>query len=114
MGWKIDISLTFRHRLMAGTWMAQTQISAIIIDEKPCRTQYGHADGIESRTFEILDSFGVGDNVWKNANRTIDLSIWVSVKHSLSFLILVTVAAVLHLEDKKNILPQMIDHLLTI
>ncbi|KAJ5709445.1 hypothetical protein N7493_010779 [Penicillium malachiteum] len=62
--------------LMAGTWMAQTGVTAIIIDQKPHRTQSGHADGIESRTFEILDSFGVGDNVWKNANPTIDLSIW--------------------------------------
>lgn len=63
---------------MAGTWMAQTGITAMIIDKKPSRTQVGHADGVESRTFEILDSFGMGDGVWKKANRTIDLSIWVS------------------------------------
>ncbi|KAJ5336907.1 uncharacterized protein N7506_004929 [Penicillium brevicompactum] len=56
--------------------MAQTGIKAILIDQKPQRTQYGHADGVESRTFEILDSFGLSDNIWKNANRTIDLSIW--------------------------------------
>ncbi|CAI7630645.1 unnamed protein product [Penicillium glandicola] len=62
--------------LMAGTWMAQTGVNTIIIDKKPYRTQFGHADGIESRTFEILDSFGLGENVWKIANRTIDLSIW--------------------------------------
>lgn len=63
---------------MAGTWMAQTGIKAMIIDKMPCRTQRGHADGIESRTFEILDSFGMADSIWKHANRTIDLSIWVS------------------------------------
>ncbi|KAJ5357910.1 hypothetical protein N7541_005068 [Penicillium brevicompactum] len=62
--------------LMASTWMAQTGIKAILIDQKPQRTQYGHADGVESRTFEILDSFGLSDTIWKNANRTIDLSIW--------------------------------------
>ncbi|CDM35428.1 Aromatic-ring hydroxylase-like [Penicillium roqueforti FM164] len=62
--------------LMAGTWMAQTGIKAMIIDKMPCRTQRGHADGIESRTFEILDSFGMADSIWKHANRTIDLSIW--------------------------------------
>ncbi|CAI7668888.1 unnamed protein product [Penicillium bialowiezense] len=62
--------------LMASTWMAQTGIRAILVDQKPYRTQCGHADGIESRTFEVLDSFGLGDSIWNSANRTIDLSIW--------------------------------------
>ncbi|KAJ5115005.1 Monooxygenase FAD-binding [Penicillium alfredii] len=62
--------------LMAGTWMAQTGVKAMIIDQKSCRTQTGHADGIESRTLEILDSFGIGEYVWKKANRTVELSLW--------------------------------------
>ncbi|KAJ5766030.1 uncharacterized protein N7511_003646 [Penicillium nucicola] len=62
--------------LMAGTWMAKAGIKAVIIDKSPCQTQRGHADGIESRTFEILDSFGLGDRIWRSANRTVDLSIW--------------------------------------
>ena len=63
---------------MAGAWMAQTGNTAIILEKEASRTQYGHADGIESRTFEILDSFGMGEEIWNKANRTIDLSIWVS------------------------------------
>jgi 2-polyprenyl-6-methoxyphenol hydroxylase-like FAD-dependent oxidoreductase len=62
---------------MAGTWLTQTGITSMIIEKRPFRTQFGHADGIDSRTFEILDSFGIGDEVWKQANRTIDVSIWV-------------------------------------
>lgn len=63
---------------MAGAWMARTRVKTLIIDQKSCRTQAGHADGIESRTLEILDSFGIGDDIWKKANRTIDLALWVS------------------------------------
>lgn len=63
---------------MAGAWMARTGVKALILDQKACRTQAGHADGIESRTLEILDSFGIGKDVWKKANRTIDLALWVS------------------------------------
>lgn len=70
---------------MASTWMAQTGIRAILIDQKPYRTQCGHADGIESRTFEVLDSFGLGDSIWNSANRTIDLSIWVSIEFHSTF-----------------------------
>ncbi|OJJ42343.1 hypothetical protein ASPZODRAFT_2122335 [Penicilliopsis zonata CBS 506.65] len=62
--------------LMAGAWMARTGVKTLIIDQKPCRTQSGHADGIESRTLEILDSFGIGEGVWRDSNRTIELSLW--------------------------------------
>ncbi|KAI2791487.1 hypothetical protein POX_c04348 [Penicillium oxalicum] len=67
--------------LMAGAWMAQTGNTAIILEKEASRTQYGHADGIESRTFEILDSFGMGEEIWNKANRTIDLSIWNDDEH---------------------------------
>lgn len=63
---------------MLGTWMAQTGVKSMIIDKKSCRTQVGHADGIESRTLEILDSFGVGETIWKDANKTVELCLWVS------------------------------------
>lgn len=69
--------LISHFRLMVGTWMAKTGVKAIIIDQKPQSTQTGHADGIESRTLEIFDSFGIAGNIWEHANRTIDLSIWV-------------------------------------
>ncbi|KAJ5436044.1 Monooxygenase FAD-binding [Penicillium cf. griseofulvum] len=62
--------------LMAATWMAQTGIKAMLIDQKAQRTQVGHADGVESRTLEILDSFGLGESIYRGANLTIDLCLW--------------------------------------
>ncbi|CAG7933358.1 unnamed protein product [Penicillium olsonii] len=62
--------------LMAATWLAQTGVNTVLIDQKSCRTQVGHADGIESRTMEIMDCFGLGDSLWKRANLTIELCLW--------------------------------------
>ncbi|KXG45467.1 Monooxygenase, FAD-binding [Penicillium griseofulvum] len=62
--------------LMAATWMAQTGIKAMLIDKKAQRTQVGHADGVESRTLEILDSFGLAESIYRDANLTIDLCLW--------------------------------------
>ncbi|KAJ5163155.1 Monooxygenase FAD-binding [Penicillium coprophilum] len=62
--------------LMAATWMAQTGIKTMLVDQKGLRTQCGHADGIESRTLEILDSFRLGESIYRGANLTIDLCLW--------------------------------------
>ena len=74
---KSQVLVNVCPRLMAGSWMAKTGIKAIIVDKKPSNTPVGHADGLESRTLEILDSFEIGEPIWKQANRTIDLSLWV-------------------------------------
>jgi 2-polyprenyl-6-methoxyphenol hydroxylase-like FAD-dependent oxidoreductase len=62
---------------MAATWMAQTGIKTLVIERKPSHTKAGHADGLESRTLEILDSFGIGAAIWTEANRTIEVCLWV-------------------------------------
>jgi phenol 2-monooxygenase len=61
---------------MAATWMAQTGIKTLVVEKKLSHTKVGHADGLESRTFEILDSFGIGA-IWAEANRTIEVCLWV-------------------------------------
>ncbi|PWY89454.1 FAD binding domain protein [Aspergillus sclerotioniger CBS 115572] len=64
--------------LMAAVWMAQTGVKTLVIEEKPRRTLTGHADGLESRTFEILNSFGLGESIWMESNRTVDVCLWSS------------------------------------
>ena len=51
--------------LMAACWAAQYSMSTQVIDQKAGRTQTGHADGLHSRTLEILDSFGIVDPILK-------------------------------------------------
>jgi 2-polyprenyl-6-methoxyphenol hydroxylase-like FAD-dependent oxidoreductase len=62
---------------MAAAWMAQTGVKTLLIDEQPDHRTNGRADGLESRTLEILDSFGLADKVWAEANHTVEICLWV-------------------------------------
>lgn len=62
---------------MAALWMARCGISTLVIDKRDSHTKVGRADGIESRTLEILDSFGLGDRIWAESNRTVEVCVWV-------------------------------------
>lgn len=53
-------------------------ISALVLDSRHERVSVGQADGLEPRTWEILESFGLAASLWDVANRTNELSIWVS------------------------------------
>ncbi|QKX62790.1 uncharacterized protein TRUGW13939_09955 [Talaromyces rugulosus] len=62
--------------LMAAAWMAQTGVKTLLIDEQSDHRTNGRADGLESRTLEILDSFGLADKVWAEANHTVEICLW--------------------------------------
>jgi hypothetical protein len=59
--------------------MAKAGIKTIIADQKPCRTLKGRADGIESRTLEILASFDQARMILPIAKPTIEVCLWVSL-----------------------------------
>lgn len=63
---------------MAALWMARAGIRTLVVDRNAGPTEAGHADGLESRTIEILDSFGLGSKIWNEANHTIDICLWAS------------------------------------
>ena len=65
------------HRLMAALWMARAGVRTLVVDRNAGPTDAGHADGLESRTIEILDSFGLGRKIWDESNHTIDICLWV-------------------------------------
>ncbi|RAH47923.1 FAD binding domain protein [Aspergillus brunneoviolaceus CBS 621.78] len=62
--------------LMAACWAAQFQMQTRIIDQKPGRTPTGHADGLQSRTLEILDSFGIVDPILRKSVRHTEMAYW--------------------------------------
>ncbi|KAI9372209.1 FAD binding domain-containing protein [Aspergillus egyptiacus] len=62
--------------LMAACWASQYGMSTRLIDEKADRTGSGHADGIQSRTLEIFDSFGVVDPILRKGVREVEMSYW--------------------------------------
>ncbi|KAF7166589.1 hypothetical protein CNMCM5623_000184 [Aspergillus felis] len=63
--------------------MAQTGVRALLIEKRTSRTHIGRADGLESRTLEILDSFGIGQQIWDEANRTVEICLWDDRKEGL-------------------------------
>jgi phenol 2-monooxygenase len=66
--------------LTAACWAAQYQMSTRIIDQKGSRTETGHADGIQSRTLEILESFGIVDPILNQGIHDVDMAHWVSTR----------------------------------
>jgi phenol 2-monooxygenase len=46
---------------MLALWATKYDIKMRIIDSEDDRIQTGHADGLHSRTLEILDSYGLVD-----------------------------------------------------
>ena len=64
-------------RLALATWLAGANVKTLIIDAKEIPVECGHADGLEARSLEILESFDLVDQIWKIANRTTEICIWV-------------------------------------
>ncbi|KAA8915395.1 hypothetical protein TRICI_002473 [Trichomonascus ciferrii] len=61
---------------MAGTWFARMGINARIIDKRSEKLFIGQADGLQSRTVEVFQSFGFGDRAIKEANHMLELCFW--------------------------------------
>ncbi|KAL3466999.1 FAD binding domain-containing protein [Aspergillus heterothallicus] len=62
--------------LMAACWASQYGMSTRIIDQKSERTATGHADGLQSRTLEIFDSFGIADPILRQGVHEVEMSYW--------------------------------------
>ncbi|KAI1842986.1 hypothetical protein JX266_010839 [Neoarthrinium moseri] len=62
--------------LMLALWLSRLGINTRIVDKRTDKVFSGQADGFQVRTLEILDSFGIGERVWKEANHMIEVSFW--------------------------------------
>ncbi|KAF1976421.1 hypothetical protein BU23DRAFT_456011 [Bimuria novae-zelandiae CBS 107.79] len=60
--------------LMMATWMARCGINARIVDKRSTKIFSGQADGLQSRSLEIFDSFGFADRARKEANHMLEAS----------------------------------------
>lgn len=63
--------------LMAACWAAKFDMETRIIDNKRGPTPTGHADGIQSRTLEILESFDCVESIIQQGVEDVGLSYWV-------------------------------------
>jgi 2-polyprenyl-6-methoxyphenol hydroxylase-like FAD-dependent oxidoreductase len=62
---------------MLAAWAAVYRLKAVLIDARADLIPNGNADGLQSRTLEIMHSFGFGDVIYKNANRLQEICFWV-------------------------------------
>ncbi|KAH8801442.1 FAD binding domain protein [Xylogone sp. PMI_703] len=62
--------------LMLATWLGRYGVITRIVDKRQAGNYRGHADGLQSRTFEIFDSFGFGNKIWQTANRMSEMCLW--------------------------------------
>lgn len=63
--------------LMTALWLARQGVNVGILEINSERPAKGRADGLEPRSLEILDSFRLLDTWWRDANRTVELAVWV-------------------------------------
>lgn len=54
---------------MLGCWLARTGIKTRIIDQRAHKITRGHADGVQCRTIEIFQSFGMAERIQKEGNQ---------------------------------------------
>ncbi|KAI1296003.1 FAD binding domain-containing protein [Xylaria venustula] len=62
--------------LMLALWLSRLGIITRIVDKRTDKVFSGQADGFQARTLEILDSFGIGERVWKEANHLFEVNFW--------------------------------------
>ncbi|ODQ78134.1 hypothetical protein BABINDRAFT_66265 [Babjeviella inositovora NRRL Y-12698] len=62
--------------LMAACWLARTGVPFRIVDKRSAKIFAGQADGLQSRTLEVFQSFGFGDRAEKAANHFEDMCFW--------------------------------------
>ncbi|WQF78480.1 Putative FAD-binding domain, phenol hydroxylase dimerization domain, Thioredoxin-like superfamily [Colletotrichum destructivum] len=62
--------------LMLALWLARLGVKTRIVDKRTSKVYSGQADGFQVRSLEILDSFGITERVWKEANHMLEVSFW--------------------------------------
>lgn len=70
--------------MMAAAWASRYNMTTRIVDKNHERISKGQADGLQARTLEIFESFGVADQLWKKDFHDLEICIWASVPPNFS------------------------------
>lgn len=65
---------------MAALWLARCGVKARIIDSRATKVFRGHADGMQSGTLDIFDSFGIAEDLYKKSAQALEMTFWVRQK----------------------------------
>lgn len=61
--------------------MSVAGVKTLLVDQNAAPPSCGHADGLDRRSFEILDMFDLGRTIWQEAHQTIEVSYWVCIEY---------------------------------
>ncbi|KAL4918330.1 FAD binding domain-containing protein [Aspergillus aurantiobrunneus] len=62
--------------LSAATWLARYGIPCKILERRPGPMTMGQADGVQCRTVEIFESFGMGEELLREAYHVLEVAFW--------------------------------------
>jgi phenol 2-monooxygenase len=62
--------------ICTATWLARYGISCKIVDWRPGPLEVGQADGVQCRTVEVFDSFGVAEELLREAYHVLEVTFW--------------------------------------
>ncbi|KAH8422363.1 uncharacterized protein LDX57_000119 [Aspergillus melleus] len=62
--------------LCAATWLAKAGIPCTILERRPGPMKMGQADGVQCRTVEIFESFGIGEDLLREAYHVLEVVFW--------------------------------------
>lgn len=62
--------------ISAATWLARYGVQCKVLERRDGPMKMGQADGVQCRTVEIMDSFGVGEDVLREAYHVLEVVFW--------------------------------------
>ena len=62
--------------LCAATWLARYGLKCKILERRDGPMKMGQADGVQCRTVEIFDSFGIGEELLRESYHVVEVVFW--------------------------------------
>lgn len=62
--------------LCAGAWLSRLGISCKILEKRTGPLEQGQADGVQCRTVEVFDSFGLAEDLLREAYHVLEIAFW--------------------------------------
>jgi len=62
--------------LSAATWLAKYGVRCKVLERRDGPMKMGQADGVQCRTVEIFESFGVGEELLREAYHVLEVNFW--------------------------------------
>jgi phenol 2-monooxygenase len=62
--------------LCAATWLARYGVKCKVLERRDGPMKMGQADGVQCRTVEIFESFGVGEELLREAYHVLEVNFW--------------------------------------